>query len=71
MSSNTSQPTAISENSADSEALEQLPFTAHLVELRRCLIKCIGLIIALFMLMLPLLSICPPLPISSSQIVVL
>ena len=53
MSSNTSQPTAISENSADSEALEQLPFTAHLVELRRCLIKCIGLIIALFMLMLP------------------
>lgn len=43
----------ITDKTSASEELEQLPFTAHLIELRRRLIKIVGLVIGLFIIMLP------------------
>lgn len=53
MTSTTSHSTALTEKPDQSEELEQLPFTAHLIELRRRLIKCVGLVVGLFLVMLP------------------
>ena len=49
MTSTTNQTEQLNQTTTEeNEALEQLPFTVHLIELRRRLIKCVGLIIALF-----------------------
>ena len=49
MTSTTNQTEQLNQTiTEENEALEQLPFTVHLIELRRRLIKCVGLIIALF-----------------------
>ncbi|MCH7337750.1 twin-arginine translocase subunit TatC [Acinetobacter sp. NIPH 2699] len=48
-----SQSPSLLEKSSDTEELEQLPFTTHLIELRKRLMKCVGLILALFFVMLP------------------
>ena len=54
MTSTTNQTEQLNQTTIEeNEALEQLPFTVHLIELRRRLIKCVGLIIALFFIMLP------------------
>ncbi|TXJ07755.1 MAG: twin-arginine translocase subunit TatC [Acinetobacter sp.] len=53
MTSTTSQAATITEKNESVEELEQLPFTTHLIALRKCLIKCVGLILALFFVMLP------------------
>ncbi len=54
MTSTTNQTEQFNQTTTEeNEALEQLPFTVHLIELRRRLIKCVGLIIALFFMMLP------------------
>lgn len=54
MTSTTNQTEQLNQTiTEENEAFEQLPFTVHLIELRRRLIKCVGLIIALFFIMLP------------------
>ena len=54
MTSTTNQTEQLNQTiTEENEAFEQLPFTVHLIELRRRLIKCVGLIIALFFMMLP------------------
>ena len=54
MTSTTNQTEQLNQTTTEeNEALEQLPFTVHFIELRRRLIKCVGLIIALFFIMLP------------------
>ena len=54
MTSTTNQTEQLNQTiTEENEAFEQLPFTVHLIELRRRLIKCVGLIIALFFIMPP------------------
>ena len=57
MTSTTNQTEQLNQTiTEENEAFEQLPFTVHLIELRRRLIKCVGLIIALFLVILPRLK---------------